>query len=164
MAGFWWFIIEIQLFGSLGTTFLWIIPTMGNLIVLVLNHKNSIIQYIKSKPTIFVYIWILLEICAIGMCFINLGLIWMDLRLIWLIIGCFLGCLIPEMLLINQHNQGQLKLWQNWFLILAFILGILFPLVPNIYDPISSYLTIIFWILNGFMMIPQFHQLQKKQN
>lgn len=167
---FFW-IIEEQVFSgnSLSLGLVWIAPLVTNIIILLnirseskkierLSHSSSD-DVFKLNRTIFggLYASILIITCCLIL--VSLNSWFAELSLIWFILG--LSCLsfIPEILLLQKTTQSSLKapdFIRYFFWILSSIIGMVFPLVISIYDPISTYFSFIIIGINAIFVIPTY--------
>jgi hypothetical protein len=150
ILAFWFFVIEIQLQNRLGTTYLWGIPAAGHAILLIIFRKPT--SQVRQKP--FLGLWICLEIVTIGMCSINLALFLFNLRYLWLVAGSLCGALGPELYLAFRGTIKKATVPRIWLIGLVFFMGLLFPYLPNAYDPLSSYIAIGLCVVNVPFTIP----------
>jgi hypothetical protein len=146
--GFWVIVLEAQASGHMDGSFLWIIPAIGNFLVLLIvrNEKFNRI-FIEKQQNILKIAWLIMggaSICYISG-FLSAG--FNQYYQIFLGIGSILLILFPEFLIGGTPKiKSILRIPHQLFVGFSFLIGLLLAFIANIEDPISSYITIIIFI------------------
>lgn len=170
MMLFFW-IVEEQVFSgtSLSLGLIWIAPLITNAIILFNygSERKSTVKILEPssdedfKTSRSVFGGIYGSLLIISGCVISISIFsWFaETSLVWIILGLCCLSFIPEILLLQKSSRSILKapdFIRHFCWILSGIIGIIFPLIASIYDPISTYFGFIILGINAIFVIPPY--------
>jgi hypothetical protein len=139
MLGFWASIVLVQSSGSPATAWTWFAFGVASAVLFLISIKRpGIMDSIRGRRAVAIA-WIGSSACTMLVVMANLNSWFASFAVLWQCIGLAGISVFPELLALKTR-AGTMKTGARiFFAAIFFVAGIIATLVPNLYDPITSY-------------------------